>query len=142
MNWYIDVLKKYAQFDGRARRQEYWMFTLFNFLIYMALVLLVVLAAVLTANSDNSGAAAFLLMIPCGVYSLAVFIPSLAVSIRRLHDTGRSGWWILIGLVPFVGGIIFLVFMCQDSQPGPNEFGPNPKGIQGYAQMPPPVPGY
>ena len=141
MHWYLEVLKKYAQFDGRARRKEYWMFALINFLIEIVFLLVVVLAAAAMSHSDNPGAA-MLLLIPFYLYAFAIFIPALAVTVRRLHDTGKSGWFVLLGFVPIVGGIIVLVFMCQDSQPGPNEFGPNPKGMQGFAQMPPPVPGY
>jgi uncharacterized membrane protein YhaH (DUF805 family) len=141
MNWYIDVLKKYAQFDGRARRKEYWMFALINFVIEFAYCIFVGVVAAVMSHSDNPGMAA-LLFIPLWIYALAILVPALAVSVRRLHDTGKSGWFILLGFVPIVGGIIVLVFMCQDSQPGPNEYGPNPKGMQGYAQMPPPVPGY
>ena len=112
MHWYTDVLKRYAVFDGRARRQEYWMFFLFNIII--AVVLNVIGA---------------LIKFPfLGIlYALAVLLPGIAVAIRCLHDTGRSGWWILIGLVPVVGGIILLVFMILDSQPGTNAYGPNPK---------------
>jgi uncharacterized membrane protein YhaH (DUF805 family) len=141
MNWYIDVLKKYAQFDGRARRKEYWMFALFNLLIEMAFLLVVGLAAATMSHSDNPGSA-LLVLIPFYLYGFAIIVPALAVTIRRLHDTGKSGWFVLLGFVPIVGGIIVLVFMCQDSQAGPNEFGPNPKGMQGFAQMLPPVPGY
>ena len=123
MNWYLDVLKKYADFSGRARRKEYWMFALFNVLIYIAIL---IFSAIL-GSIDNSLAliGSLLLMI----YGLAIFIPSLAVAVRRLHDTSRSGWWLLIGLVPFVGGIIFLVFAVSDSTPGENEYGKNPKEL-------------
>jgi len=138
----MDVMRKYAQFDGRARRKEYWMYTLFNCLIYFAIALAgVMLTAVVSRNSDNP-AVGLLFLAPAWLYALAMIIPGLAVSVRRLHDTGRSGWWILIGFIPLVGGIILLVFSCEDSQPGPNEFGPNPKEIQLYGQIPPPVPGY
>ena len=113
MNWYLAVLKKYAVFDGRARRQEYWMFVLFNIIIAFGL-------GFIEGLVGGPGVVGLL-------YSLAVFIPGLAVSVRRLHDTNRSGWWLLIGLVPLVGAIVLLVFMVQDSQPGDNPYGPNPK---------------
>ncbi|MGA5324319.1 DUF805 domain-containing protein [Streptomyces seoulensis] len=112
MHWYVDVLKKYAVFSGRARRKEYWMFFLFN------LIISIVLAIV-----DNALDTSILGI----VYFLAVLIPALAVTVRRLHDTSRSGWWILISLVPLVGGIILLVFTVSDSKPEANEYGPNPK---------------
>ena len=113
MNWYLEVLKKYAVFGGRARRKEYWMFCLFN--IIVALVL-----AVIDGLAGTSGVIAML-------YSLAVLIPGIAVSVRRLHDTGRNGWWLLIVLVPAIGAIVFLVFMVQNSSPGKNQYGANPK---------------
>jgi uncharacterized membrane protein YhaH (DUF805 family) len=118
MNWYIGVLKKYAVFSGRARRMEYWMFVLFNVLISIAL-----------AVADGM----FGLMMEGGVgilglvYSLGVLIPSIAVAARRLHDTDRSGWWLLIAFVPLIGAIVLLVFFVLDSHPGQNRFGPNPK---------------
>ncbi len=118
MDWYVQVLKKYAVFAGRARRKEYWMFTLFNLLILIGLGIIEG-ALGIGAGGDQS--------VLAGLYSLAVLIPSLAVSVRRLHDTGRSGWWLLIVLVPIVGLITLLVFMVMDSQAGDNAYGPNPK---------------
>lgn len=118
MNWYINVLKQYVVFNGRARREEYWMFTLFNIII---MVCLVVLEGML---GNESG-------ILSTLYSLAVFLPSLGVCIRRLHDTTRSGWWVLISLIPVVGAIVLLIFMIQDSTPGTNIYGANPKGEEG-----------
>jgi len=112
MQWYLKVLKDYVAFTGRARRQEYWMFTLFN------VIASIVLSIIETAIGINS--------VLTGIYSLAVLLPSLGVSARRLHDTGRSGWWLLIGLIPLIGAIILLVFMCQDSQDD-NKYGANPK---------------
>lgn len=115
MNWYLECWKKYVDFSGRARRTEYWMFVLFN-----------ALAAFAIAIVDN-------LLGLCGalggLYSLAALLPGLAVLVRRLHDTDRSGWMVLIALIPFVGAIILLVFLCGDSRPGDNRFGPNPKGM-------------
>jgi uncharacterized membrane protein YhaH (DUF805 family) len=117
MNWYVEVLKKYAAFDGRARRTEFWMFALINTIIIVVLELLMF----------KVGALAALL----GLYSLAVLVPSIAVGVRRLHDTNRSGWWILIGLVPFVGAIILIVLMCLEGTPGDNQYGSNPKALAG-----------
>jgi uncharacterized membrane protein YhaH (DUF805 family) len=114
VNWYLEVLKKYAVFTGRARRTEYWMFVLFNLVIAIAL-------AFIEGIVGGPGVLG-------GLYSLAVLIPSLAVGARRLHDTGRSGWWLLIGLVPVIGIIVLIVFFATDSQPGTNQYGPNPKG--------------
>ncbi|MFF8600195.1 DUF805 domain-containing protein [Streptomyces sp. NPDC015232] len=118
MNWYLDVLKKYATFSGRARRKEYWMFTLFQILATIVLVLIDLLLSTLPLITV--------------VYALATVIPSLAVTVRRLHDTGRSGWWYFISLVPFVGAIILLVFECTEGQAHDNEYGPNPKAVQAY----------
>jgi len=114
MNWYLEVLKKYAEFTGRARRTEYWMFTLFN----------IIIAAAISVVEAILGSPGFLGLL----YTLGVFIPTLAVSVRRLHDTGRSGLWLLIGLVPLIGFIVLLVFFVQDSDYGENRYGMNPKG--------------
>ncbi|HEY1210160.1 MAG TPA: DUF805 domain-containing protein [Terracidiphilus sp.] len=119
MNWYLMVWKKYAQFSGRSRRNEYWMFTLFNLLIYVLLY-----GAAIALMESGIGKA---LLGICAIYGLAILIPSLAVGVRRLHDTGRSGWWLLICFVPIVGGLILLVFFVLDSEPGTNQYGPNPK---------------
>lgn len=113
MQYYLHALKNYVGFSGRARRKEYWMFTLFNFIVTLVLAIVDYLAGmdqVLTS-----------------LYSLAIFLPSLAVGARRLHDIGKSGWWQLISLIPFIGAIILLIFFVKDSEPGDNRFGPNPK---------------
>jgi uncharacterized membrane protein YhaH (DUF805 family) len=112
MSWYLEVWRKFAVFEGRARRMEYWMFALVGSVVGFILALI-----------DNELGGKFL----STLYDLAVFIPSLAVSVRRLHDTNRSGWWLLIGLVPLVGAIVLLVFFLSDSDPGENQYGPNPK---------------
>ncbi|MFI1735700.1 DUF805 domain-containing protein [Streptomyces acidicola] len=119
MNWFVEVLKKYAVFSGRARRKEYWMFALFASIIY------VVLAAIGFTVLDS--------LVPALVFYVAVLLPALGVTVRRLHDTGRTGWWILIGVVPLVGEIVMLVFLCGDSEAGENQYGPNPKAIPAHA---------
>ncbi|MFE2015519.1 DUF805 domain-containing protein [Streptomyces sp. NPDC059491] len=113
MNWYLDVLKKYAVFNGRARRQEFWMFTLFN-----------AIAAIIVAVVDMAIGSYPILY---AIYVLAVLLPALGVTVRRLHDTGRSGWWILIDLVPLVGAIILIVFLATEGESQQNGHGPNPK---------------
>lgn len=118
MNWYLTVLKKYADFSGRARRKEYWMFVLMNFLVS---ILISIVGAVI---GDTDGLIAVSLS---GVYALFIFIPSLAVTVRRLHDTNKSGWWILITFVPLIGGLVLLIFMIMDSDPNTNAYGANPK---------------
>ena len=119
MNWYLEVLKKYAQFSGRARRKEYWFFALFSTLISLLLIMID------SATGTLRVASGFGLL--SGLYSLAVLIPSLAVAVRRLHDTNRSGWWLLISIIPLIGAIVLIVFLASDSDPETNEYGPNPK---------------
>lgn len=114
MEHFLSVVKQYANFEGRARRQEYWMFFLVYILIYIGLA---VIDAVLGLG--------FLALI----YALALLVPSISVAARRLHDTGRSGWWQLIALIPLIGAIILIVFLALDSTPGENQYGPNPKGL-------------
>jgi uncharacterized membrane protein YhaH (DUF805 family) len=118
MNWYLAVLKNYAGFSGRARRTEYWMFALINTIIYLALM-------VLDYYLKTS--------IPALVYALAVLLPSLAVGVRRLHDIGKSGAWLLIALIPLIGPIVLLVFTVQAGTEGPNEYGPDPKQAPAFA---------
>jgi putative ABC transporter len=119
MNWYLHVLKNYATFSGRARRKEYWMFFLFNVLISLGLGVLDVVAGTYSVEYETGFFSA--------LYSLLVLIPSIAVSVRRLHDTNRSGWWVVISLIPIIGVLVLFVFTCLDSQPGTNRFGVNPK---------------
>ncbi len=117
MNDYLAVLKKYAVFIGRAGRKEFWMFVLVNIIVMVAIS---IIESVLGLTRNGSG-------VLSGLYSLAVLIPSLAVGVRRLHDTGRSGWYLLIGLIPLIGAIVLIVFYATDGQPGANKYGPNPK---------------
>ncbi|WP_010523027.1 DUF805 domain-containing protein [Aquimarina agarivorans] len=114
MEWYLKVLKQYVDFNGRARRKEYWMFTLISTIISYIIV------GITYAISPELVALSY-------IYSLAVALPSLAVVVRRLHDIGKSGWFFLIILIPLIGAIWLIVLLCQDSEPGPNEYGPNPK---------------
>ena len=121
MNWYLEVLRKYAVFDGRARRMEYWMFVLINCLIF---VVLSVLDTVVGLFSLGNSVGAL-----TGLYWLVVLVPSVAVTVRRLHDTDRSGWWALLALLPVLGTIVLFVFCVLDGTPGPNRFGENPKAV-------------
>jgi len=118
MNWYLTVLKKYAVFSGRARRREYWIFLLVNFAVICVITMVEAMMGIAVGSPQSA------LSI---LYGLAIFIPELAVSVRRLHDTGRTGFWLLIALIPVLGWIVLLVFALQDSEPGANRFGPNPK---------------
>ena len=122
MSWFIGALKKYSVFEGRAQRKEYWFFVLF-YMIF-GFVLTFVDSFLGTAYYVDGNAVVGLLSTP---YGLAMLVPAIAVTARRLHDIGRSGWWILFGLIPLIGTIVLLVFMVLDSQDGENRFGPNPK---------------
>jgi uncharacterized membrane protein YhaH (DUF805 family) len=123
MDYVKQVFSKYADFKGRARRSEYWYFRLFNFLVLIALYVPVL--ALVLADSKL----VFLPLVLMGLYFMGAIIPNLAVAVRRLHDTGRSGWFYLLGLIPVVGDIIILIFTLEDSKPGTNQWGPNSKGI-------------
>jgi len=126
MNWYLKVLKQYADFNGRARRMEYWMFVLFNVIFAIVAIIL-----------DNLLGLRFSDEIPYGfiylVYGLATFIPGLAVAVRRLHDIGKSGWWIFIALIPLIGGIWLIILYATEGTPGVNEYGMNPK--ENYTEL-------
>ena len=121
MEWYLMVWKKYAQFSGRSRRKELWMFALFNTIIGTVLYLI----GFALAAAENSLSSVFFGLY--FIYVLAALVPGWAVGARRLHDTGKSGWWWLIVFVPFIGAIVLLVFFATDGQPGDNQYGPNPK---------------
>ena len=121
---YKSVLtKKYADFTGRARRAEYWWFVLINLGVIFGIV---VLAIILFGSNDSLAGLGGILYV---VYVLGIIVPSLAVTVRCLHDTGKSGWMLLIGLIPLVGSIILLVFYFTDGDPGANQYGPSPKYI-------------
>jgi uncharacterized membrane protein YhaH (DUF805 family) len=151
MHWYLKVLRQYADFTGRARRREFWMFTLFNALIMIGLMILTGALAYAfdTGSSGSAGSSVF-----AGVtwlYWLATVIPTMAVSVRRLHDTERSGWFLLLSLIPLIGPIVLLVFYAVEGTPGQNSYGPDPKAeVTASAAEPgypavtsyPPVTGY
>lgn len=122
MNWYIGAIKKYATFNGRARRKEYWYFLLFSMLITLALRLIDG-ATGLYDPDYGYGALG-------GIYALAILLPSIAVGVRRLHDTDRSAWWCLIILIPIIGAIVLIMFAMQNSSEGANKYGDNPKYIE------------
>lgn len=122
MDWYLLAFKRYAEFSGRSTRKEFWYFQLFNFLVAMALAFMLMIwnqnEIVILVNT--------LILL---AYTLAVFIPSIAVTVRRLHDTGRSGWWYFISWIPLIGGIILLVFLIERGDAGANEYGPAPASV-------------
>ncbi len=120
MNYYLLAFKSYAIFSGRSRRAEFWYFVLVNLLVSIGFTI-IDFAFGLTIISEDNGLTSF-------IYTLIAFLPSLAVSVRRLHDTGRSGWWILIAFT-IIGAFFLIYWYALDSEAGDNEFGPNPKQI-------------
>jgi uncharacterized membrane protein YhaH (DUF805 family) len=119
MSWFVEALKNYAIFSGRSRRKEYWFFVLF--VVVISIVINMIDGLIGTYESSAG------IGLLSGIFSLAILIPSIAVSVRRLHDIDRSGWWVLISLVPLIGAVVLLVFHLQDSTPGRNRYGSNPK---------------
>jgi len=122
MKWYLECLRKYGVFGGRARRKEYWYFVLFNIIIS------IVLRVIDRATGSFSAEAGMGLL--GAIYALAILIPSVAVTVRRLHDTDHSGWWLFIPLIPIIGAIVLFVFTVQDSNAGENKYGPSPKAAE------------
>jgi uncharacterized membrane protein YhaH (DUF805 family) len=128
MNYYTDALKKYAVFSGRASRKQYWMFVLFNLIVSIIVGIIGYIIDMTTIGN---------------LYALAVLIPGIAIGVRRLHDIGRTGWWVLLSLIPIIGWIVLLVFSVQDSQAGDNQYGSNPKiaaAAMASTQSTPPTP--
>ncbi len=120
MKWYLKCFSNYATFSGRARRKEYWMFVLFNIIFSFVCVIIDTIIMVSTYLP---------LQIVTTIYSLVIIIPGIAVTVRRLHDTGRSGGWWFIGLIPIIGSIVLLVFSVQEGTAGDNEYGSDPKSL-------------
>ncbi len=118
MNWYLKALSNYVGFTGRANRSEYWFFTLFNVLFSLALLF----GDIAIGTFDEQSGAGVL----SSLYGLAVLLPGLAVTTRRLHDTNKTGWYLLLGLIPCIGAIILLVFLVQEGTAGPNDYGSDP----------------
>lgn len=127
MEWMLMPLRRYADFSGRSRRKEYWSFFLLNMLIGLGVWTL--LAVLFIAGLSESAMMAIMtpVFLLYGLVALAFLIPGIAVTIRRLHDIDRSGWSILLGLIPLVGAIILLIFYCTEGTAGPNQYGPDPK---------------
>lgn len=128
LEWMLMPYRRYADFSGRSRRKEYWMFTLLS--VIVSIVLVGLLFGGMSASETGEpqmGVLGYLGAGLLGIFVLASFIPSLAVQVRRFHDQDKSGWFILLGFIPYVGGIIALVFMCLEGTRGPNRFGPDPK---------------
>ena len=137
MNSMFEPLRKYAQFSGRARRAEYWQFLLLVIGIEIVFMVLISLAGGSMAPGaavPQSGPALVVTLVYL-VVMLGLLVPSVAVSIRRLHDTNRSAWWLLLALIPVLGALVLLVFYVLDGTPGPNRFGPDPKGRSDAAEV-------
>ena len=127
MHWMLMPLRRYADFSGRSRRREYWMFFLFNMLIGLAVWTLLALLFVAGLSESAMMAVMTPVFALYGLAVLAFLIPGLAVTIRRLHDTDRSGWTLLLAFIPLIGAILLLVFYCTEGTPGPNRYGEDPK---------------
>ncbi len=121
MKYYLEAFQKYAVFTGRSSRSEFWFFQLFTFLVTILLAVIAGVVAAITGAAENVA------IWPADLYIFATLIPSIAISVRRLHDIRLSGWWFLLSFVPLFGSVALLVMFCLDSQPGSNQFGPNPK---------------
>ncbi|MGR5206867.1 MULTISPECIES: DUF805 domain-containing protein [Vibrio] len=121
-DWYLGVIRNYTGFSGRARRQEYWYFTLVNILVNLVMNIIDRIMGNVF-QIENFGLFGVL-------YALFILIPSLAVTVRRLHDTDRTGWWVFIAIIPIIGFLVMLYFLVQDSEEGTNQYGDNPKTVQ------------
>ncbi len=126
-------LLRYADFSGRSQRMEYWLFTLFYALVIVVLLGFAILFGS-PAGEERTLAENYFLAVT-GLWVLGTIIPSIAVTVRRLHDQDKSGWYYFISFVPYVGGIVMLIFMCLDGTSGPNRYGPDPKGGLGYGDV-------
>ena len=135
IDWMTLPLKRYAEFSGRSRRKEYWMFMLLIVLSTVVAVVLLGVFGAFTEGPNGPGALAWIIIALVGLAYLAIFIPSIAVQVRRFHDQDRSGWFVLLGFIPYVGGLIVFVFMLLEGTKGPNRFGPDPKANENAGQV-------
>jgi uncharacterized membrane protein YhaH (DUF805 family) len=128
MEWMLMPLRRYADFSGRSRRKEYWMFALLLMVVGVTLTIVTggfssMMDPTSMVGNATMGAGSIIL----GLFYLAIFIPALAVQVRRFHDQDKSGWLVLLNFIPFLGGLIVFIFMCLDGTRGDNRFGPDPK---------------
>ena len=128
MEWMLLPLKRYADFSGRSRRKEYWMFVLFIFLVSVALSVILTMLGMSAGDEGSLFGVGGAMLIVLLLFAVAVIIPSIAVTVRRFHDQDKSGWFYLLNFIPYLGPIIVLVFMCLEGTKGPNRFGEDPKG--------------
>ena len=131
MNWMLMPLRRYADFSGRSSRKEYWMFTLFIFLVMMALLAL----GFVIGGGMGEGGTPGISLIMVVIFGLSIIVPSIAVQVRRFHDQDKSGWMVLLGFIPYVGSLIVLVFMCLEGTRGENKYGPDPKGAASLGEV-------
>ena len=127
IEWGLMPLRRYADFSGRSRRKEYWLFVLLTLIVTIGVTLI---GGILFGSGDNQEAGGLLalpLMGLLGLIWLALIVPSIAVQVRRFHDQDKSGWLVLLNLIPYLGALVVLVFMCLEGTRGPNRFGPDPK---------------
>lgn len=136
MEWMILPLRRYADFSGRSRRKEYWMFTLLQLIVYAAVAAVGGLFALLYnatgGGSDASGVFGIIFIVLFAIVALGLIIPNIAVTVRRFHDQDKSGWFILLNFIPYVGGLVVLVFMCLEGTRGANRYGDDPKAPSHY----------
>ena len=121
MEWALLPLKRYADFSGRSRRKEYWMFIL-------GVIVIAIVLSIIESILDLSGMVGGVYGPLTLILELGLIVPGIAVQVRRFHDQDKSGWFVLLGLIPFLGGLVVLVFMCLEGTKGPNRFGEDPKG--------------
>lgn len=131
MKWFIKAFRQYADFSGRASRQEFWMFVLFNLLFAMAWAFVAGLLTGLLGDSFNQESRLMFMYKLIAIYYAVTAVPAMAVGVRRLHDTGRHGWWMLVSLIPFAGGVWLIVLMCLNGSAGDNRYGSRPDGTMG-----------
>jgi uncharacterized membrane protein YhaH (DUF805 family) len=127
MSWYLLAWQRATDFSGRSRRKEYWLFHLINALAFLALFMVGLLFDWALFGLGHKGGITFFLF---ALYSIAAFVPALSITVRRLHDIGKSGWWYFIAFVPLIGGIILLIFTLFDSEPYANHWGLDPKASE------------
>ncbi len=133
MDWMLMPLMRYADFSGRSQRMEYWMFTLLYVLVIVLLLGLAIFFGSPVGQERTLAENYFLVV--TGLFIVGTIIPSIAVTVRRLHDQDKSGWFYLFSFIPYIGGFVLLIFMCIEGTPGPNRYGPDPKGGIGYKDL-------
>jgi uncharacterized membrane protein YhaH (DUF805 family) len=140
MEWMLMPYRRYADFSGRSRRKEYWMFMLFTIIVYVVCFALIAAGGALSGLDPATGAPQFGVLAwvgfgLLGIFALGSFIPALACQIRRFHDQDKSGWFWLLAFIPYAGSVILIVFMCIEGTKGENRFGQDPKGIQNLGEV-------